>query len=49
MPLIGWNWMEMDGMTISVTMFAKNGHFPSNSPFGGHFDSENLKKKKKNK
>jgi hypothetical protein len=36
---IGWKWMELDGMTISVTMFAKNGHFPSISPSGGHFDS----------
>ena len=35
----GWNWMELDGIAISVTMFAKNGHFPSISPSNGHFDS----------
>ena len=37
---IGWKLMELDGMAISVTMFAKNGHFKTNSPSGGHFDSD---------
>ena len=36
---IGWKQMEKDGMVISVTVFAKNGNFETNSSSGGHFDS----------
>ena len=39
MPLIGWNWMELDRMTISVTMFVKNDYFETNSLSDGHFDN----------
>ena len=39
MPFIGWNWIKMDGMTISVIVFAKNGYSETNSTSGDHFDS----------
>ena len=39
MSLIGWNIMEMDGMAINITVFAKNSHFETNSSSGSHFDS----------
>ena len=34
-----WNLMELDGITISIIVFAKNGYFEINSPSSGHFDS----------